>query len=257
MLNIFKNLYVKAIDFITDRLLSHRKNIKSIKHNMQSNQKFNIVKVEFNSIWNQYNVTLMNQSDIRNKEFISTLWNTLNSISEWTTCPRKIMMVAFLNPETGKKFYIHKNVAIVPETSASDYYEEVKNILRNYWKIGSISNKEDYSIIIVEFHPYTEEDNKNSSTIKKNKSSTIKNIFFIFICGIYFILNMLVLIHLNNPIIQKGIYIYLIIISLLIIIKNILRLYLLHKFYTDNKKGKTLILSKALPNKIRIFNFFS
>ena len=64
---------------------------------------------------------------------------------------------------------------------------------------------------------------------------------------------MLVLIHLNNPIIQKGIYIYLIIISLLIIIKNILRLYLLHKFYTDNKKGKTLILSKALPNKIRIF----
>ena len=109
----------------------------------------------------------------------------------------------------------------------------------------------------MEFHPYTEEDNKNSSTIKKNKSSTIKNIFFIFICGIYFILNMLVLIHLNNPIIQKGIYIYLIIISLLIIIKNILRLYLLHKFYTDNKKGKTLILSKALPNKIRIFNFFS
>ena len=119
--------------------------------------------------------------------------------------------------------------------------------------ISSTINKEDYTILIVEFHPYTEEENTNSSPIKKNKSSTIKNIFFIFICGIYFILNMLVLIHLNNPIIQKGIYIYLIIISLLIIIKNILRLYLLHKFYTDNKKGKTLILSKALPNKIRIF----
>ena len=63
----------------------------------------------------------MNQSDIRNKEFIITLWNTLNNISVWTSCPTKIMMVAFYNPENRKKFYIHKNVAITSDTTASEY----------------------------------------------------------------------------------------------------------------------------------------
>ena len=41
-------------------------------------------------------------------------------------------MVSFYNPEKDRSFYIIKNIAITKDTTASDYYEEVKHIIRNY-----------------------------------------------------------------------------------------------------------------------------
>ena len=75
-------------------------------------------------------------------------------------------MVSFYNPEKDRSFYIIKNIAITKDTTASDYYEEVKHIIRNYWDIGSFNNKEDYTFIIVKLYPYIK---KNSKPVLLNK----------------------------------------------------------------------------------------
>ena len=77
-------------------------------------------------------------------------------------------------------------------------------------------------------------------------------ITILYIFGIDPIFFMFVFFNLNIKTINKCIFIYLLVFSILIIIMNIFRLYLLHKFFVDNQKGKNFNLFKALPKCIII-----
>ena len=116
-------------------------------------------------------------------DLIYTVWNTLSTVDEWNKFDTKIMMIAFVNPETNQKIYIQKNIAITKDMTAFDYSQSVKKILAAYWDVGSFENKEDYTYIVVEFSPvlqnnraktvYTKLRNLNSIGKRQYSTSTI------------------------------------------------------------------------------------
>lgn len=99
----------------------------------------------------------MNKNDVRDFKFIVILWNTLSQLKEWKSIEKKIVLAAFHNPETNKKFYIHRNVVISNSTTLNEYYNKIKKSLWSYWSIGSVKDHNDYTIIIVELTPLLSE----------------------------------------------------------------------------------------------------
>ena len=117
------------------------KKLNKVDNSIKTSIKFDVINIKFDANRNKYSILLHNKTDLKYIEFIKVLWNTLNNIKEWTSINKKVMMVAFYNPEDNKKFYILKNVAITKDTTALQYYEEVQKIY----------NKQNYTYIQVEF----------------------------------------------------------------------------------------------------------
>ena len=112
----FFNLIEKILDFflkinskIHEDTLNLKRKLNKVTHNMNTTQKFEVLNIDFKPKWNEYNIKMLNISNIKNKEFIKVLWNTLIDLEVWNKYEQKIIMVAFYNPEKDRSLYIVKS----------------------------------------------------------------------------------------------------------------------------------------------------
>jgi hypothetical protein len=169
IINFFKDLLSNFISLIVKFLNRVNKNLqqeKVISENPTTNETFKVISVKHNKHFNYYDVTMINKNDVKNFKFINIVWNTLNTLDVWKKYKVKVIMVAFLNPETEQVFYIHKNVAITHNTTVYEYFNSIKNMLWTFWESGSIKNNNDYKYTIVKIFPEPKFKNKSVKTVK-------------------------------------------------------------------------------------------
>lgn len=111
---------------------------------------FELIEINHNTTARSHTITFFNGYDLRNQDFFVSLWASLIRLDLWNNIPRKIIMIALINPKSGEKFYVTRNFVITTDTTIDQYWIEVKKSFQNFWDIGSIEDNSDYTLVSVE-----------------------------------------------------------------------------------------------------------